>query len=733
MASVVSNKKFTENSDKAEASVHSREKTGRHLDWNKLFHGEFALSKAIAPQDILNAWRQFSKATYREWERFVNGADNIDSSIIPPEVLGSWQLCRKKNLDPLAEPYNPVLTGSALQKLMDENELFVSTSQPFLNRLYRFMRTTSFILSLFDRNGYLLQVMQEDKYLEIMQTNKWYPGVQWTEEYGGNNSVGSVIKLKKPLQILGPQHYLKRCHSVTTSSAPIFGPEGELLGGITIIAVLYGTHPHTLGMAIAAAHAIENEIKTQIALIQRNEAFHETDIMADLQQAIATYIPDALIALNNEGRIYAINEMANKMFGFRKNEFIGQYLRHTPAGKENPPLVDLIDTRESVSDRETHLQTAHGSGDYSVTCNSVKSRNGSVIGKIIVAQEIKRIRSLVTKFIGSNANFHFSDIRSQNHEFKKIIDHAVIVSESSSNVLLLGESGTGKDIMAQAIHNASSRKDGPYIAINCAAIPRDQIASELFGHEEGGFTGSRRGGNQGKFELADGGTIFLDEIAEMPLEIQAVLLRVIEDKRFIRIGGRQVHAVDVRIISATNKDLIDEVNKGNFRKDLYYRLNVFNINLPPLRDRTDDIALLVNAFIKKYATALGKTIDRVDQKVWDVFLRYSWPGNIRELQNIIERMVNYASSDCLTPDLVPPEIVGIRHTYHRSIDPESPEETEKRLIRHLLTLNFNRTKIARQLNMSRATLYRKMIKYRLLEKKALTEDISSQLYPPKKL
>jgi len=721
MDSLISGKENTERQNSESTQTFDNSKGQKEIDWNKLFHGEFALSRAIAPQDILNSWWQFSKATYREWKRFTSGADDIDTSTVPREILDSWRLCRNRKLDPQGEAINPVLTGAALQKLMDDNQLFINTSQPFLTRLYRSMRTTSFMVSLFDRNGYLLQVLTEDKYQEGNRKNAWTPGSLWTEEYGGNNSIGSVINLKKPIQILGPQHYLKRFHYFTTSSAPIFDPEGELLGGMNIIAVLYGSHPHTLGMAIAAAHAIENEMKTQIALAQRNAAFNETDIMASLQQAIATYIPDALIALNNEGQIYAINEMARKIFGFDKNEVIGQHLRHTCAGKENLSLMDIIDNRESVSDMEIRLQTAQGAADYSLTCNNVTSHHGIVIGKIIVASEIKRIKSLVTRFIGSKANFQFKDIQSQNHEFKKIINHAVLVSESSSNVLLLGESGTGKDIMAQAIHNASSRKEGPYIAINCAAIPRDLIASELFGHEEGAFTGSRRGGNQGKFELADGGTIFLDEIAETPLEIQAVLLRVIEDKRVIRIGGRQIRTVDVRIISATNRDLIEEVNKGNFRKDLYYRLNVFNIHLPPLRDRTDDIPLLVNVFVRKYASALGKPINSVDQKVWDVFLRYSWPGNVRELQNIVERMVNYASSDRLTSDLVPPEIVGIRQTYHKNIDLESPEETEKRLIRHLLTLNFNRNKIAEQLNMSRATLYRKMIKYRLLEKKTKTE------------
>lgn len=266
---------------------------------------------------------------------------------------------------------------------------------------------------------------------------------------------------------------------------------------------------------------------------------------------------------------------------------------------------------------------------------------GKFMGKILIFSEIKRIKTLVTKMIGAKANFQFEDICGQNPRFLLTLEQGRLVSQSSSNTLLLGESGTGKDIFAQAIHNASLRREGPYVAINCAAIPRDLITSELFGYSEAAFTGSRRGGNQGKFELADGGTIFLDEIAETPLELQAVLLRVILDKSIIRIGGSRVRPVDTRIIAATNKDLLEEVRKGNFRKDLYYRLNVFTIHLLPLTERLDDIPRLVEVFVRKYGDALGKKIYRIDDKVMDAFMHYSWPSNVRELQNVIERMMNY--------------------------------------------------------------------------------------------
>jgi sigma-54 dependent transcriptional regulator, acetoin dehydrogenase operon transcriptional activator AcoR len=671
--------------------------------FHKFFSGEVDLTTTISPKDIMDAWTQFIEKTSQEWTRFVNGADDIDTSIISPATLESWRRSRENKLNPLGEPQNIILTDHALQQLFDDNKLLIDISQPFLTKLFQSMKTTSFTVTLFDRNGYILQVIQDARYVDINKQYKWYPGVLWTEECGGNSSIGSVLKRKKPLQIIGAQHYLQWAHIIAASGAPIIEPEGELIGGIAIVSLLFGAHPHTLGMAISAAQAIENEIRVQNAY--------------SLQQAIITSIPEALIAINVEGRITAINKRTQKLFGLEDQDVTRQLLRDIYKHEGNLPFLNMIDRQKPLIDVEVRIYSPKGFADYTLTCNSIFSSGGSVIGKILIFSEIQRIKSLVNKFVGAKANLNFTDIHGQNSMFKNVLEEARVISKSASNVLLLGESGTGKDIIAQAIHNASPRKDNPYVAINCAAIPRDLIASELFGYTEGAFTGSRRGGNQGKFELADGGTIFLDEIAETPLEIQAALLRVIEDKCVIRIGGSQVRTVDVRIISASNKDLIEEVNKGNFRKDLYYRLNVFNIYLPPLRERPDDIPLLVDVFIKKYASALGKTIRHVDEKVWDIFLQHSWPGNVRELQNVVERMVNYASSGRLTYDLIPPEIIDTRRTRHRKLDLESPEETERKLISHMLTLKFSKNKIAEELNVSRATLFRKMKKYGFTRKK----------------
>ena len=431
---------------------------------------------------------------------------------------------------------------------------------------------------------------------------------------------------------------------------------------------------------------------------------------ASHQQAVISSIQEALIALDSGGRVTLFNDIARDRFDLDEKDR-GRRLREV-LPSENAPFFALIESNENLTDAEVRIFTERTSGDYTLTCNPILAPGGITMGKIIIINEIRRAKSMVTKMMGATANYTFEDIYGRNHRFLTTIEQAKMVSQSTSNVLLLGKSGTGKDVFAQAIHNASNRRRGPYVAINCGAIPRDLIASELFGHEEGAFTGSRRGGNQGKFELADGGTLFLDEIAETPLELQTALLRVLEDKSVLRIGGTRVRPVDVRIIAATNKDLHEEVRRGNFREDLYYRINVFTIEMVELKERPDDIPVLADHFIKRYASAMKKRITLVDKRVIDAFMRYPWPGNVRELQNAVERMISFLNTAELTYELVPEHIRRYRYDIRFHEEPIVKEE-ERQVIAMYLRQKMRKNRIAEIMNISRATLYRKMKLYGL--------------------
>jgi transcriptional regulator with PAS, ATPase and Fis domain len=267
-------------------------------------------------------------------------------------------------------------------------------------------------------------------------------------------------------------------------------------------------------------------------------------------------------------------------------------------------------------------------------------------------------------------------------------------------------------MLAQAIHNASKRKNKPFIAINCGAIPRDLLGSELFGYVEGAFTGAKKGGSAGKFELADGGTLFLDEIGEMSLEMQVLLLRVIQEKEVMRIGGHKVIPVDVRIIAATNKNLREEVQKGSFREDLFFRLNVMPITLPPLRERREDIPLLVHHFVGKLCKKLNKPFPEIRPDFLEALIQYDWPGNIRELQNILERTLNRNTKPILSAKDLPEEVFQMFPGQKKAEMLVHRDEIKKQSIIQALRLcNGNITKAAKHLGISRSTFYRQMKKF----------------------
>lgn len=324
--------------------------------------------------------------------------------------------------------------------------------------------------------------------------------------------------------------------------------------------------------------------------------------------------------------------------------------------------------------------------------------------------------------INKDYNITLDNIIGDSDAINKVKKQALMASKSTSTVLITGESGTGKELFARAIHNHSKRCENPFIAINCAAIPDNLLESELFGYEEGAFTGAKKGGKLGKFELANNGTIFLDEIGDMSLHLQAKLLRVLQEKELNKIGSKSNKFVDVRIIAATNKNLENMVSKGTFREDLYYRLNVIPINLPSLRERKEDIKSLIYFMVKEYAEKLKKDVTTIDISVVDKMLKYKWPGNIRELQNIIEYSVNMSSSKIITLDVIPNKIKNLEFEEYKQDDNtiRTLDELERKEIIKALKKykDYKKDKelVARTLGISRATLYRKLQKYNIVSK-----------------
>jgi PAS domain S-box-containing protein len=316
------------------------------------------------------------------------------------------------------------------------------------------------------------------------------------------------------------------------------------------------------------------------------------------------------------------------------------------------------------------------------------------------------------------AKYSFRNIIGNSKSLMKVKKIAEKAARTNSNVLIIGESGTGKELFAHAIHNASERRLGPFVKINCAAIPSELLESELFGYEEGAFTGAKKGGKKGKFELANGGTILLDEIGDMPLNMQAKLLRVLQEKELERVGGNIVQNLDVRIIASTNKDLEELVKNKKFRQDLYYRLNVMTVSLPPLRERREDIKELAIAIKTKLTKRLGIYVEGITEEALDYLANYNWPGNIRELENVIERAINLLDSDLLIkPEHLPKRITKNTTKFHIRSNRKLKnilEEVEKEVIlEYLQENNGNKNKTAKMLGISRVNLYKKLEKYDL--------------------
>lgn len=643
-----------------------------------------------------------------EWKKFISGVpeEQIDTTVVRESILRSWKRSLALGINPFLREISQVLQGSELDKLLKNNEELIKTSEPFLHTLYSSINGSGFICALCDSRGYILKLIGDKDTLNNVKQGNFVVGALASEDSIGPNGIGTALIQNNQVQVFATEHFCISFHRYTCSGAPIHDKAGNIVGVINMTGPYHEANPHTLGMVVAAAHAIEN-------LLHLKEAFLECQMAENFQKTVISSIPEALIVINNKGLINLINQNAQKMLDLNPAKVLGKAIRDVLGRNGNENFLSKIENNKGMTDEEVRIYNENGSfADYTLSFNPVISPTMQVTGKVIILNEIARAKTMITKMTGAKAKITFSDIIGQNLEFLETIRLARIASKSTSNVLLLGESGTGKDIFAQAIHNNSERKNGPYVVINCAAIPRDLIASELFGYDEGAFTGSRRGGNPGKFEIADGGTIFLDEIGEMPLELQTALLRIIENKEIMRVGGKKVRSVNVRILAATNKNLMEEASKGNFREDLYYRLNVFTIRIPPLRKRKDDIPLLLDRFVRDLSSAINKPVTKVQNDVVTALMEYSWPGNVRQLQNVLERAINIAPGTELTIDLLPEEIMrapkAVSYIQEDSFD---LKDIERKMIENMIRSHISKSEIAKKMNMSRSTLYRKLAQF----------------------
>jgi transcriptional regulator of acetoin/glycerol metabolism len=656
------------------------------------------------------------------WKAFLDGQEDSYRHV-RPTILESWKRCQQAKVNPLQKIVSKTQDLAILEDKRQKNRDWLEVARPVMKTLYSFVAGSGFIVTLGDTEGYLLEIFGDQEVVDDIARGNFVPGANWSEQNAGTNGVGTALVVGQPLQIFSYEHYCICSHLSTCSAAPIHGIGGAIVGVLNMTGSYKKVHPHTLGMVVAGADAITRQMASE-------KAWRERDVANRFREAVMESISEGILATDCSHTVIQINQAAANLLYTKPELAIGKDVREVlPGGGED--WENIVKGEKFVTDLEQDITTPSGTAKITATSRPVRVYNGQNEGTVLVLTAMNRVRRLAQRMSGAVARLSFENMIGENTGFKDCLAQAKSAARSDSTVLLLGESGTGKDIIAQAIHNESFRASGPFVAINCGAIPRDLIGSELFGYTEGAFTGAKKGGSPGKFELADGGTIFLDEIGDMPPELQTTLLRVLEQKLITRIGGTKVLPVNIRVIAATNRDLALEVDRGNFRRDLYYRLNVISIRLMPLRERKEDIELLFRHFLARFCNQLGKSVTSIDPGLWPLIKAYTWPGNVRELQNTVERALHFLKDSSLGPEHLPEEVreVGTRQGELRKGDgyPVSPRagetrespylvgvEYEKNVIIKLLHENEgNISHVAKQLGVARTTLYRKLAKYGL--------------------
>ena len=431
--------------------------------------------------------------------------------------------------------------------------------------------------------------------------------------------------------------------------------------------------------------------------------------------AIINAVHEGIVAIDETGTITSWNEYATMALNAPDEYLEGKKVWEI--FKLNLSSINhVLEYGQDIVHIEIKSVDALGASTYIGDVHPIFSQE-KIIGALLVFREMKEVHKLYSRYLSGGSDFAFDGLIGDSSTMKALKEKALRVAKSNSTVLIRGESGTGKELLARAIHSASARKKGPFIVINCGAIPETLLESELFGYEEGAFTGAKKGGRPGKFELANGGTLLLDEIGDMPLHLQVKILRVLQDGVYYRVGGSKEEQCDVRIIAATHRDLEKLIEEGKFRQDLYFRLNVVPLFVPPLRERRSDIKVLMDYYLKHYNEVLGKQVIDFDPAAKSCLMSYHWPGNVRELQNVIEYAMNMVDSNFITVEHLPHQILS-------SLSEKPPEngimplekvveQVFKEAVRRYGKSEEGKLQIAKALGVSRSTVYRKIKEYGL--------------------
>lgn len=667
--------------------------------------------------DILKEWEEFQiyeAETRKQWEAFMKTGKMEKEGHIQAEVFSSWLRCRERRLDPF-DCKLTILPEKDLAVRLQKNKLLLKIAAPILRDMADGIKDAGIRFDLYDADLYLLDRFKViDR--EATKPKRSMPlGTSQREADCGTNAVHLASVLERPVQLMGYEHFNVSFHMLTCAAVPIRDTNGKVIAIINVDCYSWPIHKHTLGMLIAMRRNIEIDLR------RVSECREEFD--RRLGKIMTEFVEAPCISVDENGIIHTVNGEALRILKFNGLDIIGRSAESL-WGTQNP-FTEVLQRRQNILNREVIFTSNNKAIRLTGNIRQVLGKDKTLLGACGIFYDLCDKRKQKCDFA---AYFTFENIISQSAIMGQTIQLAKEIATMQSNTLIQGESGTGKELFAQSIHNASLYKDGPFVAVNCSAIPSGLLESELFGYEGGAFTGAKKEGRLGKFELARGGTIFLDEINSMPLDMQVKILRTIQCKTITPVGGTTEIPIHVRILCATNTDLWKMVKDGGFREDLFYRINVITIYIPPLRERSEDIPLLIRHTLSKLEnqTQIALTIDK------DAYLlmeQYCWPGNVRELENVIERSMVLArtrgSNQITTEELLKYQGIhefvlsqnenkdasatGLLAIDTRSLEFMEKAEIEKALSKH----SGNILKTAKELGIARNTLYRKMERYRI--------------------
>lgn len=626
------------------------------------------------------------------------GHGEVPDGILPEPIQRSWERCIETGLAVDLRPEVEPAALNQLNELRERNSRLLTQAQPEMESLYSHIAGTQSMVILSDADGTIIHALGDEAFMSKAQRVALQPGVSWREDVSGTNAIGTALIEKNPIFVMGGEHYLQENAFLNCSASPILDPHGSVIGVLDLSGDHRQPQEHTMALVRMSALMIENRLFNANFATDVTIRFHtRPEFIGTLWEGIAVFSPD--------GKLLAINRTGAFQLGLDEQKVAGiEFDNLFDIG-----LIKFLDTARRSLASHSKLVLKNGLRLH-VKADPGMHTLASAISMPGTAREKPAAKSSSSEALPALDHLDTGDVA-----LRKTLAKARLSIGHDIPILIEGETGTGKELLARALHESGRRKQGAFVAINCASIPEGLIESELFGHEEGAFTGARRRGAVGRIQQAHGGTLFLDEVGEMPFALQARLLRVIQEREIVPLGSNKHIQVDIAIIAATNQRLRERVQQGQFREDLYYRLNGMRLSLPALRDRSDLTALIERILHE----SLGRKDIVVQPEVLALMRRHPWRGNVRQLFNVLRSAIVFMDSHELGVQHLPEDFLEELEVASldgaEDIQPEHLPTTEAAMIRRALKANHgNMTAAAKQLGISRATVYRKSKRLNLI-------------------